>query len=93
MSSRRKLKKYINLSMDLLYTDCMLYKIFVVNADRIAADKVIIKIAETHSDLIKRISASEGKEVKGRVNTYYKKLRADFVEQSNALAKEIAALP
>ena len=47
MSSRRKLKKSINESIDLLYTDCVFYKVFVIDADQAAADKVITRIVET----------------------------------------------
>ncbi|MDU1890472.1 MAG: hypothetical protein E6767_07245 [Dysgonomonas sp.] len=92
MSSRRKLKKSINSVMDLLYTDCIFYKVFVVDADQEAADKIIAKITEVQSDLLKRVSVSEGKEVKGRVKAYFKKLNADLRDQTNAIAKEIAAL-
>lgn len=78
--------------MDLLYTDCLFYKIFVVDADIEAADKVIANIAQIHCDLLKRVSVSEGREVKGRVKSYYQKLRNDIKEQTNAIAKEIADL-
>lgn len=93
MSSRRKLKKNINEMMEMLYADCVMYKVFVVGADADAADKVIVQIAEKHADFIKRVSANEGKEAKGRIKAYYKKLRADFVEQTNVIAKEISTLP
>lgn len=93
MSSRRKLKKNINELMEMLYTDCVLYKVFVVGADKTAADKIIEKIADKHLDLITRVSVTEGKDAKGRVKAYYKKLRADVVAQANAIAKEIAVLP
>lgn len=93
MSSRRRLKKNINEMMEMLYADCVMYKVFVVGADADAADKVIEQIAEQHVGLIKRISANEGKEAKGRVKAYYKKLRVDFVEQTNAIAKKISTLP
>ena len=93
MSSRRKLKKNIKSLMELLYIDCLFYKVFVVDADKEAADKVIDRIVETEADLLKRVSITEGKEVKGRVKTYYKKLEADIRQQTNAIAKEIAALP
>ncbi|MDR0824428.1 MAG: hypothetical protein LBN74_04995 [Prevotella sp.] len=78
--------------MDLLYTDCIFYKVFVVDADRDAADKVIVHIAETQSEFLKRVNSSEGKEVKGRVKSYYKKLNVDFKAQMNVIAKEIESL-
>jgi hypothetical protein len=92
VSSRRKLKKSINTTMDLLYTDCIFYKVFVVNADRSAADKVIAHIAETQEELLKRVSVNEGKNAKGRVKAYYKKVKADFKDQINSIAKDIQHL-
>lgn len=92
MSSRRKLKKNINETMDMLYIDCLFYKIFVVDADQDAADKVMKQILESQENLLKRVSVNEGKEVKGRVKAYYKKLRTDIKEQVNAIAKDIASL-
>lgn len=92
MSSRRKLKKSIIATMELLYVDCLFYKMFVVDADKEAADKVITHIVEVQNELLKRVNVNEGKDVKGRVKSYYKKLRVDIQEQTNTIAKEIAAL-
>jgi len=92
MSSRRKLKKSINATMELLYVDCLFYRIFVVDADKDAADKVIARIVEVQNELLKRVNVNEGKDVKGRVKSYYKKLRVDIQEQTNTIAKEIASL-
>ena len=92
MSSRRKLKKSIIATMESLYVDCLFYKIFVVDADKEAADKVITHIVEVQNELLKRVNVNEGKDVKGRVKSYYKKLRVDIQEQTNTIAKEIAAL-
>ena len=44
------------------------------------------------NELLKRVNATEGKEVKGRIKAYYKKLNTDFGKQVNAIGKEIAAL-
>lgn len=78
--------------MDLLYIDCIFYKVFVVDADQAAADKVMTRIAETQDEFLKRVNVNEGKDVKGRVKTYFKKVQADFKEQVNTIAKEIEAL-
>lgn len=78
--------------MDLLCMDCIFYKVYVVDADIEAANKVIVHIAEAQDELLKRVSSSEGKDVKGRIKAYYKKLNADFEKQVNAIGKEIAAL-
>lgn len=92
MSSRKKLKKDINEAMDLLYADCLFYKMFVVDANQEAADTLMIKITEIHDDLLKRVNVNEGKDVKGRVKTYYKKLREDIKEKADAIAQDIASL-
>lgn len=92
MSSKRNLKKYINQTMDLLYVDCLFYKLFVVDADKEAANKVMGEILEERDSLRKRVNITEGREVKGRVKAYYKKLRADIREKSNKIAKDIASL-
>ncbi|MBB4036048.1 membrane-bound lytic murein transglycosylase B [Dysgonomonas hofstadii] len=78
--------------MNLLFVDCLFYKMFVIDADQEAADKLMIKINEIHDDLLKRVNVNEGKEVKGRVKAYYKKLRADIKVQADIIAKEIAVL-
>jgi gas vesicle protein len=78
--------------MDLLYVDCLFYKIFVVDADKETADQVITHIIEVQNELLKRVNVNEGKDVKGRVKSYYKKLRDDIQEQTNTIAKEIASL-
>ena len=93
MSSRKKLKKDINNTFDILYVDCIFYKVYVVNADAAAADKVLEKIADTQNDMLSRINITEGKDVKGRVKAYYKNLRKQLKEQVDAIGKDIEALP
>lgn len=78
--------------MDLLYIDCLFYKVYVIDADKDAADKIMNRILEAQKDLLKRVSVNEGKDVKGRIKAYYKKLRNDIKEQVNAIGKDIASL-
>lgn len=78
--------------MDLLCVDCIFYKVYVVDADTEAADKVIVHITEAQNELLKRVNSTEGRDVKGRVKAYFKKLNADFEKQVSAIGKEIAAL-
>ena len=66
MSSRRDLKKLINNSLGLLYNDCIFYKVFTHSPNIQKADEIILKIADAHTDLINRLSVSEGKEIKSR---------------------------
>lgn len=92
MASRKDLKKTINASMDMLYVDCVFYKVFVKDANNVKADEVITKISEKQTELVNRLSASEGKEVKARTKAYYKKVRKDLKEQVEILSKEIQGL-
>lgn len=92
MSSRRKLKKNINKTIGILFTDCLIYKYFVVDADQEAVDKIIAELTDTQNEYIKRVSVTEGKDVKGRVCQYYHKLKSDFTQKINEMGKQIASL-
>lgn len=93
MSSRKNLKKGINTTFDLLYADCIFYKIYVIDSDKEAADNLIDKIAGVHSEILSRVNVVEGKNTKDRVKKYYSNLRFYIKEQIDILGKEIAALP
>lgn len=93
MSSRKNLKRTINNTFGDLYADCIFYKVYVVNSDAKAADEMINKIVAVHNDILGRMSASEGKDVKGRVKAYYKNLREHLKQQVDALGAEITKLP
>lgn len=92
MSSRKNLKKQINNSMMLLYNDCILYKVFFKDADQKKADELLTQISKIHSDLLSRVSVTEGKYLKGRVKLYYKKLNEDLKSQINKLGQAIENL-
>lgn len=92
MSSRRNLKKQIHESMELLYTDCVLYKVFMKDPDIAKADELISRIADVHSDLISRVNITEGKDVESRIKNYYKKLREDLKSRIDELGHEIQKL-
>ena len=93
MSSRRLLKKEIDKTMELLYADCILYQVYVMGADRPAADEIIKKLPVLHKEFIGRANVSEGKDVKGRARMYFRKLRADSKTKVDEIGKEIEALP
>lgn len=92
MSSRRNLKKLINNSMDLLYTDCIFYTAFNKDANTEKAGALIEQISDAHNELISRLSVSEGKDIKARTKAYYQKLHADLKTQVDKFGKEIQAL-
>lgn len=92
MASRKRLKKNINKAIGVLFTDCLIYKLFVLDADQDAVDNVIIKLRNIQSEYICRISVTEGREVPGRVKEYYQKLKSDFAAHINQIGEEIGAL-
>lgn len=92
MSSRKDLKKLINNSMDTLYNDIILYKVFTKNADADKADELIKQIADSHNDFISRISTTEGKDVKGRTKAYYTKLKNDLKTSVDKFGQDIQSL-
>ncbi|WP_353122503.1 hypothetical protein [Dysgonomonas capnocytophagoides] len=92
MSSRRDLKKLINNSIGLLYNDLIFYKVFTVNANKEKADALIDQIADSHLELINRVSTVEGKEVKSRTKAYYSKIKSDLKSLVDNYGKEIQTL-
>jgi len=92
MSSRKNLKKQINEVMNILYADCILYKVYTQNPDVEKADQIISQIAIVHDELLKRVSITEGKEAKGRVKAYYNKLMQDFKTNVDQIGQEIQKL-
>ncbi|MBD8346993.1 MULTISPECIES: hypothetical protein [unclassified Dysgonomonas] len=92
MSSRKDLKKLINNSMGLLYNDCIFYKVFTHSPNVEKANEIILQIADVHTDLINRLSTSEGKEIKSRTKAYYKKVKEDLKTQLDKFGLEIQKL-
>lgn len=92
MASRRDFKKNINQAMDILYLECVFYKVYVKDANVEKANQVIQQISDVQADFLSRLSTSEGKSLKARTSAYYKKMRADLIERVDALSKEIEDL-
>lgn len=93
MSSRKNLKKDINHTIELLYTDLILYKVYVIGADKKAADNILAQIIDVQHNYLSRAGHCDGKNIKGRAHAYYKKLIADFKGQIQQLANDINKLP
>lgn len=90
--SRKNLKKFINNSIEILINDCIFYKVFTEKPNVDKADALLLKIVDAHTDLITRISTSEGKDVKGRTKAYYNKIKSDLEALVNEFGKEIQQL-
>ena len=93
MKSKRSLKKEIKRTFNSLYTEIFFYEAFALNADANAVKAILEKIISTENELIGRISVNEGRYVKGRVKSYFKKLEEDFRNKVREITKDIAALP
>lgn len=78
--------------MELLYSDCIFYKVFTHSPNEAKANEIILKIADAHTELVNRLSISEGKEIKSRTKAYYKKVKEDLQNQVNTLGLEIQKL-
>lgn len=92
MKNRRSLKKRIKKSFDTLYQEIIFYEVFAAKPDSEATKTILDKIINTEYDLISRISIYEGKEVKGRIQSYFQKLEEDYKNRVDEITKEIAAL-
>lgn len=92
MKSRKKLKKEIKRAFNLLYKDILFYEAFVADANKDGARAILDKTIVAEEELTKRVSASEGKYVKGRVKMYFSKLRQDIAAKVNEIGDELAAL-
>lgn len=92
MKSRKQLKKEIKKSFNILYQEIFFYDVFVVNADMEKSKAILNEMLNSESDLIKRISLYEGKEMKERVKKYFSKLRADLHTHLAEFEKQIEEL-
>ncbi|MFV0469155.1 MAG: hypothetical protein ACK5MK_09550 [Dysgonomonas sp.] len=91
MSSRRSLKKKVNESIILLYTECVFYKAFVVDAKRGEADNLITELNDAHNDLLNKIAG--GKNIaKEKRKKYYKDLKKDLRQTINMIGNKIGKL-
>ena len=81
MAKRRTLKKNIDLIAGMLFTDCLVNKLYVPGTDKKKADEILCNILEMRDEFISRISHT----VPCNVKVFYKKLKADF----DAKVKEI----
>lgn len=93
MKSRREAKKNIKKSFNGLYLDLILYEAFTVNADVETARDLTNEIIEVENELVSRVSVNEGKQVKGRVKHYFKKIDEDLHAKIAYFNQKITALP
>ena len=93
MSSIKKLKKDINNSVAILFTDLIMYKLYIASANAEAADKSIGELIDLQNEFLSRANAREGKNAKKRMKLYFQSLKNDFRKEIDSIAKEIEKLP
>lgn len=92
MSKRKDLKKIINNSMALLYTDCVFYSVATKDPKLDKVEVILADICHLQNDLLGRMSISEGKEIKSRTKTYYRKVKEDLKKEVDRIGKKIQDL-
>lgn len=88
MASRRQLKRTVNYIAGELFTECLVYNMYVPGTDKTKADELMGKVLIMQDEFISRISHTEPGNVKG----FYKKFREDFNNQVNTIIEEISKL-
>lgn len=92
MSKRRILKKDISYAAGDLFTEVLVCKLYVPGVDQEKAEALMTRILDMQEDFVRRAGHPAGKDNKGLVKAYYKKLEADLQAEINAIAAEIGEL-
>ena len=89
MANKRDLKSAVHNIPSVLFSECIINKEYVPGADKDKATELMAKILKINNDFTTRISHPEpGCNVKA----FYKKLRNDFNNAINDVAKEVDEL-
>lgn len=92
MSKRKDLKKIINNSMALLYSECVFYSVAKKDPQLDKVEAILADIFHVQNDLLSRMSISEGKDIKSRTKAYYRKIKEDLKKEVDKIGKQIQAL-
>lgn len=92
MSNKRDLKKTINNSFTLLYADCVFYSVSAKEPQFDKIETILVDLGKAQNDLLSRMSVSEGKAIKSRTKTYYRKIKEDLKKEVNRIGKQIQDL-
>ncbi len=91
MANRRLLKKEIAYAVGDLFAETLFSSLYIPGTDKEKAEKLLARILDVQDEYVGRVSAEGGKNP-ALVKAYYKKLKADFQQEINAIADEIASL-
>ena len=92
MAKRRILKKEISQVAGELFTEALIFKLYVPQVDIENAEKLMSRILDMQDQFIGRAGSPDGKDNPTLVKQYYRKLRADLQAEVNAIAQTIGEL-
>lgn len=92
MASRKNLKKTIVSVLGELFVETMVCKMYMPTVDGEKADALMSRILDFQSELISRVSHTDGRDNKALVRKYFRDLRADLDKEAEAILAEIAEL-
>lgn len=92
MTKRRDLKKDINYIAGELFSEVMMYSLYIPGTDMEKADSLMARVLNMQDEYLRRAQRPDGKDNKALVKEYYRKLRVDLQTEIEAVAGEIASL-
>lgn len=92
MTKRRDLKKDINYIAGELFSEVMMYSLYIPGTDMEKADSLMTRVLNMQDEYLSRAQRPDGKDNKALVREYYRKLRVDLQTEIEAVAGEIANL-
>ncbi|WP_106830914.1 hypothetical protein [Parabacteroides pacaensis] len=92
MAKRRILKKTINGVTGELFTELLFCQTFLPAVEPEKVEGVMKRIFEVQDEFLCRAQHPDGNRDRKRVKRYYRKLRADFENEVNAINQDLGSL-
>lgn len=92
MAKRRDLKKDINYIAGELFSEVMMFSLYIPGTDKEKADVLMSRILSMQDEFLSRAQRPDGNGNKTLVKEYFRKLRVDLQTEIDAIASGIATL-
>lgn len=92
MAKRKDLKKDINYIAGELFSEVLMYSLYIPGTDKEKADTLMSRILNMQDEFLSRAQRPDGKDNHALVKEYYRKLRVDLETEIDAIGGEIANL-
>jgi hypothetical protein len=89
MASKKKLKHNINQLVDLLITECLVYKLHVSELDMEEVVGLLNKLRVIRADFLSRANCPDAKSDRKLVKAYYRHLKDSLREKIGEVVKEM----